>query len=60
MTIARGRGDQFLLKSRKIARIPVNALDRAGEQMSFYARAIAWTRAPCIGTGRRRFDYSPK
>lgn len=43
MTIARGRGDQFLLKSRKIARIPVNALDRAGEQMSFYARAIAWT-----------------
>lgn len=43
MTIARGRGDQFLLKSRKVARIPVNALDRAGEQMSFYARAIAWT-----------------
>ncbi len=43
MTIARGRGDQFLLKSRKVARIPVNALDRAGEQMSFYARASAWT-----------------
>ena len=43
MTIARGRGDQFLLKSRKVARIPVNALDRAGEQMSFYAGAIAWT-----------------
>jgi phospholipid/cholesterol/gamma-HCH transport system permease protein len=27
---------------RRAARLPVNAVDRAGEQMSFYSRAIAW------------------
>jgi phospholipid/cholesterol/gamma-HCH transport system permease protein len=27
---------------RRAVRLPVNAVDRAGEQMSFYSRAIAW------------------
>ncbi|NUS43513.1 MAG: ABC transporter permease [Mycobacteriaceae bacterium] len=27
---------------RRAARLPLNAVDRAGEQMSFYSRAIAW------------------
>ncbi|EOM76520.1 ABC transporter permease [Rhodococcus rhodnii] len=42
MTIARGRGDRALIRARKIGRVPLNVLDRAGEQMSFYSRSIAW------------------
>ena len=43
MTISKGRGDLVLLRGRKVLRAPLNVLDRAGEQMSFYARAVAWT-----------------
>ncbi|MCQ4121885.1 MlaE family ABC transporter permease [Rhodococcus tibetensis] len=43
MTIAKGRGDRTLLAARRVGRAPLNVLDRAGEQMSFYARAIAWS-----------------
>ncbi len=44
MTIAKGRGgDLFLLRGRRVLRAPLNVLDRAGDQMSFYARAVAWT-----------------
>ncbi|WP_435277404.1 MlaE family ABC transporter permease [Rhodococcus yananensis] len=42
MTIAKGRGDLVLIRGRKVLRTPLNVLDRAGEQMSFYARAVAW------------------
>ncbi|MFD6894891.1 MlaE family ABC transporter permease [Rhodococcus sp. NPDC060086] len=42
MTIAKGRGDLFLIRGRRVLRAPLNILDRAGEQMSFYARAVAW------------------
>lgn len=42
MTIARGRGDRTIMRVRKFGRAPLNVLDKAGEQMSFYARAIAW------------------
>ncbi|MBY6539746.1 ABC transporter permease [Rhodococcus sp. BP-349] len=42
MTIARGRGDRTLLKLRSAASAPLGVLDRAGEQMSFYGRAIGW------------------
>ncbi len=43
MTIARGRGDYALMRARRWARKPLDVLDNAGEQMSFYSRAIAWT-----------------
>lgn len=43
MTIARGRGDYVLIRARRWARKPLDVLDNAGEQMSFYSRAIAWT-----------------
>src|SRR6476659_6106955 len=42
MTVAHGRYDRTLTRVRNVARIPVNVVDRAGEQMSFYTRAIAW------------------
>ena len=42
MTIAKGRGDRTLMRARKLGRAPLNVLDKAGEQMSFYAKAIAW------------------
>ncbi|GGF96562.1 ABC transporter permease [Rhodococcoides trifolii] len=42
MVIARGRGDRTLLRLRHAAKAPVGVLDRAGEQMSFYGRAIGW------------------
>ncbi|MGA9870306.1 MAG: ABC transporter permease [Rhodococcus sp. (in: high G+C Gram-positive bacteria)] len=42
MTIAKGRGDRTLLRAKKIASAPLNVLDSAGEQMSFYVRAIGW------------------
>ncbi|MCK0090050.1 ABC transporter permease [Rhodococcus sp. HNM0563] len=42
MTIAKGRGDLVLIRGRKVLRAPLNMLDRAGEQMSFYARAVGW------------------
>ncbi|MFZ2174846.1 MAG: ABC transporter permease [Rhodococcus sp. (in: high G+C Gram-positive bacteria)] len=42
MTIAKGRGDRTLMTARRVGRAPLNVLDKAGEQMSFYARAIAW------------------
>ncbi|MEE2059438.1 MULTISPECIES: MlaE family ABC transporter permease [Rhodococcus] len=42
MTIAKGRGDLVLIRGRRVLRAPLNMLDRAGEQMSFYARAVGW------------------
>ncbi|NLU84195.1 ABC transporter permease [Rhodococcus sp. HNM0569] len=42
MTIAKGRGDRALMRARRVGRAPLNVLDRAGEQMSFYSRSIAW------------------
>ncbi len=42
MTTTKGRGDIALIRARRIARAPLNVLDRAGEQMSFYGRSIAW------------------
>ncbi|MGB3773599.1 MAG: ABC transporter permease [Rhodococcus sp. (in: high G+C Gram-positive bacteria)] len=42
MTIARGRGDRTLLRVRSAASAPLGVLDRAGEQMSFYGRAVGW------------------
>ncbi|RVW01122.1 MlaE family ABC transporter permease [Rhodococcus xishaensis] len=43
MTIARSRSDQALTRVRGVVRKPLDVLDTAGEQMSFYVRAIAWT-----------------
>ncbi|RVW01527.1 MlaE family ABC transporter permease [Rhodococcus spongiicola] len=43
MTIARSRSDQALTRVRGAVRKPLDVLDNAGEQMSFYVRAIAWT-----------------
>ncbi|MCX5041661.1 ABC transporter permease [Aldersonia sp. NBC_00410] len=43
MTVAHGRYDRALARTRDVVRAPLNVLDRAGEQMSFYSRAIAWT-----------------
>ncbi|WP_241386435.1 MlaE family ABC transporter permease [Rhodococcus sp. CH91] len=43
MTVSKGRGDLVLLRGRRAMRAPLNVLDRAGDQMSFYARAVAWT-----------------
>ncbi|MBY6413559.1 ABC transporter permease [Rhodococcus sp. BP-252] len=42
MTIAKGRGDRTLMRAKRIANAPLTVLDSAGEQMSFYARAIGW------------------
>src|SRR6478736_1618115 len=42
MTIAKGRGDRTLMRARKVTRAPLHVLDRAGDQMSFYGRAIGW------------------
>ncbi|MCZ4274801.1 ABC transporter permease [Rhodococcus sp. BGS-1C] len=42
MTIAKGRGDRTLLRAKRVASAPLNILDSAGEQMSFYVRAIGW------------------
>ena len=42
MTVAHGRHDRALARVRGAARAPLNVIDRAGEQMSFYSRAIAW------------------
>ncbi|MFC4605058.1 MlaE family ABC transporter permease [Rhodococcus kronopolitis] len=42
MTIAKGRGDRTMMRARRIGRAPLDVLDRAGDQMSFYGRAIGW------------------
>ncbi len=42
MTIAKGRGDRAVMQVRKIGQAPLGVLDRAGDQMSFYGRAIGW------------------
>jgi phospholipid/cholesterol/gamma-HCH transport system permease protein len=42
MTIARGRGDRTLLRAKRVASAPLTVLENAGEQMSFYVRAIGW------------------
>ncbi|TQF68701.1 ABC transporter permease [Rhodococcus spelaei] len=52
MTIAKGRGDRTLMRARKVGRAPLNVLDRAGDQMSFYARSIAWIPRTVTHYGR--------
>ncbi|MFD4264610.1 MlaE family ABC transporter permease [Rhodococcus sp. NPDC058481] len=52
MTIAKGRGDRTLMRARKVTRAPLNVLDRAGDQMSFYARAIGWIPRTLTHYGR--------
>ncbi|MFD4365981.1 MlaE family ABC transporter permease [Rhodococcus sp. NPDC058521] len=42
MTIAKGRGDRTVMRLRKVGQAPLGVLDKAGQQMSFYARSIAW------------------
>lgn len=42
MTIAKGRGDRAVMQVRKVGKAPLGVLDRAGDQMSFYGRAIGW------------------
>ncbi|ORI23948.1 ABC transporter permease [Rhodococcus sp. 1168] len=42
MTISKGRGDRTLMRVKRVASAPLNVLDKAGEQMSFYVRAIGW------------------
>ncbi|MFC9787225.1 MlaE family ABC transporter permease [Rhodococcus sp. NPDC127528] len=52
MTISKGHGDRALMRARKVGRAPLNVLDRAGDQMSFYARAIAWIPRTVTHYGR--------
>lgn len=42
MTIAKGRGD-LGYRAARVARVPLRVLDGAGDQMSFYGRAIGWS-----------------
>ncbi len=42
MTIARERSI-WTLRAKRAARMPLDALDRAGDQMSFYGRVLVWT-----------------
>ncbi|MBT0565882.1 ABC transporter permease [Williamsia sp. CHRR-6] len=42
MTIAKSRADLFTYRIRKTVDAPLKVLDGAGEQMSFYGRAVAW------------------
>ncbi|SIR70481.1 MlaE family ABC transporter permease [Williamsia sterculiae] len=42
MTIAKSRSDALAARTRKVAQVPLNTLDGAGEQLSFYGRAIGW------------------
>ncbi|GAB2667290.1 ABC transporter permease [Gordonia jinhuaensis] len=42
MTIAKSRSDLLAYRARKTAQAPLKVLDGAGDQMSFYGRAIAW------------------
>lgn len=42
MTIAKGRGDRTLMRAKRVANAPLNVLESAGDQMSFYVRAIGW------------------
>ncbi|MDG3009171.1 ABC transporter permease [Rhodococcus sp. D2-41] len=42
MTIAKEHG-QLAVRAKRIVNAPLVALDKAGDQMSFYGRAIAWT-----------------
>lgn len=43
MVVSHGRGDRAKEQARRFVRAPLNVIDRAGEQMSFYSRTIAWT-----------------
>jgi phospholipid/cholesterol/gamma-HCH transport system permease protein len=42
VTVAHGRYDRTIARAREVVRVPLNVVDRAGEQMSFYSRAIGW------------------
>ncbi|GAB11797.1 YrbE family protein [Gordonia araii NBRC 100433] len=42
VTIAKSRAEYVGYEIRKQVKKPLSVLDRAGEQMSFYARAISW------------------
>ena len=42
VTIAKSRGEYLGYEMRKQVQKPLRVLDAAGEQMSFYGRAVAW------------------
>lgn len=45
MTATRGRTDVMLRKLKRAASAPLGSLDRAGEQLTFYGKAIGWVPA---------------
>jgi phospholipid/cholesterol/gamma-HCH transport system permease protein len=45
MTATRGRSDVMMRRLKSASKAPLNSLDKAGEQLTFYGRAIAWTPA---------------
>ncbi len=51
MTIARERS-LWALRAKRTARLPLNALDRAGDQMSFYGRVLVWIPRTVTRYGR--------
>src|SRR5699024_6585199 len=51
MTIARERS-VWGMRAKRTARIPLNALDRAGEQMSFYGQTLGWIPKTVTHYGR--------
>ncbi|MGL4304839.1 MAG: MlaE family ABC transporter permease [Mycobacteriaceae bacterium] len=54
MTIAREHG-RTILRARRIVKAPLSVLDQAGEQMSFYLRAILWTPRTLHRYGKETF-----
>ncbi len=45
MTATKGRTDVLVRRLRGVTKAPLGALDKAGEQLSFYTRAIIWIPA---------------
>lgn len=45
MTATRGRTDVMLRKLKRVAKTPLGSLDQAGEQLTFYGKAIGWVPA---------------
>ncbi len=45
MAVASYEPSKLLSRAKRAAKVPMNVLDRAGDQMSFYGRSIAWIPA---------------
>lgn len=45
MAVASYEPSKLLSRAKRAAKVPLNVLDRAGDQMSFYGRSIAWIPA---------------